>query len=173
MRKPSQPPQRRRKRPRKSRSGWRDRLLQFLIAVVLVVDVVLVYFIVRQCSRPEPVAEEVAVEEEPASIQIEVLNGCGVPEVAARFTDFLRARGFDVVKTANFEEEFGRPNFNVNQTVVIDRRGNLRNGVRIAEALGLGESRVIQQVNEAYLIDASVVLGKDFRELSAWQGMER
>ena len=33
--------------------------------------------------------------------QVEVLNGCGVPGVANQFTDFLRSRGYDVVRFTN------------------------------------------------------------------------
>ena len=98
-------------------------------------------------------------------LQIEVLNGCGVTGVASQFTDYLRSKGFDVVRIENYES------FNVLKTVVIDRRGIIKNGVKIAKALGLNEGRVLQEVNEAYLIDASVILGKDYRQLTSWQMM--
>jgi len=146
---------------------WRDVLMKSLIALLLLVDGVLVFFIVKQCSRP-PV--EIAEEPEPEIVrplQIEVLNGCGVPGIAAGFTDYLRAQGFDVVKTDNYES------FGIQRTVVIDRKGSLPNSVRVAEALGLEEGRVLQEVNEAYLIDATVILGRDFRQLPCWQAMER
>jgi hypothetical protein len=94
------------------------------------------------------------------------LNGCGVSGVANKFTDHLRANGFDVVKTDNYES------FNVLRTVVIDRRGNMENATRVAESMGLSEERVLQEVHEAYLIDATVILGKDFRQLAVWRLME-
>jgi len=168
LQKPSiQQPYRRRK-PRRSPVDWKGVLTKFLIGLLLVVDLVLVFFIVRQCSKPPVVVEKKPVKEGKVRVlQIEVLNGCGVPGAAAKFTDYLRAKGFDVVKTDNYES------FNVLKTVVIDRRGSPKNGARIAEALGLGEERVLQEVNEAYLIDATVVLGRDFRQLKCWQIMEK
>ena len=142
-------------------------MIKFLIGLVLVVDLVLVFFIIRQCSKPVPVERVATVQEEPRILQIEVLNGCGVQGIANKFTDFLRVKGFDVVKTENYES------FNVLETVVIDRRGDVKNCLRIAEAMGFGEERILQEVNEAYLIDATVILGKDFRQLESWQLMEQ
>ena len=146
---------------------WRDLLMKSLIGLLLIVDVVLIIFIVRQCSKPVMEIVEESEPEPPRILQIEVLNGCGVTGIAAHFTDHLRAQGFDVVKTDNYES------FGVQRTVVIDRKGSIPNSVRIAESLGLDESRVLQEVNEAYLIDATVVLGRDFRQLPCWQTMER
>lgn len=152
------------RRTLKSKKDWKSRLIKFFIGLVLIIDLVLVFFILRQCSKPE-VTEEV-IQEQIVPLQLEVLNGCGVPGVAAKYTDYLRSKGFDIVKTDNYES------FNVLKTVVIDRRGNRNNGVRVAEALGLEQERVLQEVNEAYLIDATVILGRDFSVLSSWQKME-
>ena len=165
IRKPSKTPQRKR-RPRKAKIDWGNSLIQFLIVMVLVVDLVLVFFVIRQCSKPVAIVEEEEPPPEVKILQVEVLNGCGVSGVANKFTDHLRANGFDVVKTDNYES------FNVLRTVVIDRRGNLENAIRVAKSMGLGEERVLQEVHEAYLIDATVILGKDFRQLAVWRLME-
>jgi hypothetical protein len=154
----------RRKRVSKTEINWKSGLIKFLITLFVLVDIVLIVFIVRQCSKP-PV-EEIIVEETPKILQIEVLNGCGVSGIAAQYTDYLRSEGFDVLRTENYET------FNVLKTVVIDRRGKMQNATRIASALGLGEERVLQEVNDAYLIDATIILGKDYRQLSAWKKME-
>ena len=168
LQKPSTQQPYRRRKPRKVPVDWKNGLTKFLVVLLLVIDIVLVFFIVRQCSKPPVVVKKKPVREEKVRIlQVEVLNGCGVSGVAAKFTDYLRAKGFDVVKTDNYES------FNVLKTVVIDRRGSLKNGDRIAEALGLGKERVLQEVNEAYLIDATVILGRDFRQLKCWQIMEK
>lgn len=160
----SQPVKRR--RPRKTiRIDWRETGFRILIGFFGLINVVLIYFIVKQCATPPVTEEEVA--EETRILQIEVLNGCGVPGIATRFTEYLRTRGFDVVKTENYES------FNILKTVVIDRKGPVKNAQRIADALGLSYSRVLQEVNEVYLIDASIILGKDFRSLSSWREMEQ
>ncbi|MBA4311466.1 MAG: hypothetical protein C0417_02435 [Chlorobiaceae bacterium] len=95
----------------------------------------------------------------PRIIQLDVLNGCGAKGVGSRFTDFLRANGFDVVEMKNYKS------FLVNQTLVVDRIGDLSLARRIAAALGVSEKNIIQQINPDYFVDVSVIIGKDFSEL--------
>ena len=148
---------------------WGRTFTRFFIVLFLLADLVLIFFIVRHCSQPEEIFVE-EPEEVLEPLQVEVLNGCGVPGLAHRFTDYLRQNAVDVVRTGNYEEEeYGRPNFNVDRTVIIDRRGSLKNAVRIAEILGLDQARVIQQFNEEYLIDSTIFLGWYFRLLGGWQ----
>jgi len=154
---------------RTSNSDIKSGIMQSLIILLVIVNMVLIFFVIRQCSRTKTPVKEEKIEEKPRVIQLEVLNGCGEPGVAAKFTDYLRDRGFDVVKTANFEEETGRPNFNVIKTIVIDRRGNPESCLLIARTLGLNENRIIEEINEAYLIDATLVIGRDFSDLSCWK----
>lgn len=92
-------------------------------------------------------------------IQVEVLNGCGVNALADRFTDYLRLRNIDVVKTGNYE------NFDIYESLVIDRSGNIANAYKVAETLGIGKDKVIQQLNDDYFLDVSIVVGKDYHKL--------
>ncbi len=100
-------------------------------------------------------------EKEVASdiIQCEVLNGCGVPGVADRFTDYLRSRNFDVVEIGNYM------NFDVEETMVIDRIGNLANAKKVADFLGVKHQKVFQQLNDDYFLDVSIIIGKDYFQL--------
>jgi hypothetical protein len=168
--------QARKKRKSAGKRKGKDILISGLIGLVLIANGVLIFYMVRHCAGPstEMITEEPAEPEPPVyrQLQIEVLNGCGVSGVANRFTDFLRSKTFDVVKTDNYEEEPGRANFNVIETVVIDRRGKKNNAMRVIKALGIGESRLLEEVNEAYLIDATVIIGKDYRTVPAWNQME-
>ncbi|MBI1933717.1 MAG: LytR C-terminal domain-containing protein [Ignavibacteriales bacterium] len=97
-------------------------------------------------------------------IQLDVLNGCGVSGVADRYTDFLRARGFDVVEIGNYVS------YDVDETFVIDRIGNKANAVKVANALGIENVKVIQQLNENYFLDVSLVIGKDYYKLKPITG---
>ncbi|MFU8861888.1 MAG: LytR C-terminal domain-containing protein [Cyclonatronaceae bacterium] len=92
-------------------------------------------------------------------IQIEVLNGCGVPGIATRFTNTLRNNGFDVVDSGNFES------FDVRETIVIDRSGNLDHAIRIARALGISEENIIRETSPNFYLDATVVIGSDYEKL--------
>ncbi len=95
-----------------------------------------------------------------AIIQMEVLNGCGIPGVADRFTDFLRNNKFDVVNMGNYKS------FDIDETLVVDRSGNMANAKKVAKALGIKEANVIQQVNKDYFLDVSLIIGKDYIKLN-------
>lgn len=106
---------------------------------------------------PEPEDVTAAASE---IIQCEVRNGCGVNGVADRFTDYLRANKFDVVNIGNYTS------FDIEHTLVIDRIGNMANAYKTAEILGIKKENVIQQINEEYFLDVSVVIGKDYFKLN-------
>lgn len=93
-------------------------------------------------------------------IQMEVLNGCGVPGVANRYTSVLRENGFDVVETGNFET------FDLQETIVISRSGVMDNAYRVANALGIEKQNVIEQSSPDYYLDVTLVLGHDFEKLN-------
>lgn len=104
----------------------------------------------------EEVNEEVASE----IIQIEVLNGCGVTGIADRFTDYLRSKDFDVVNTGNHKS------FEIAETMVIDRIGNLANAKKVAEALGIQRDKPFTQLNSDYFLDVTIIIGKDYYTLT-------
>ncbi|MGE5399897.1 MAG: LytR C-terminal domain-containing protein [Ignavibacteriales bacterium] len=92
-------------------------------------------------------------------IQAEVLNGCGIGGVADRFTDFLRKNNVDIVNVSNYTS------FDIDRTMVIDRTGNMANARKIASLLGIKNENVIQQINNDYFVDVSVVIGRDYNQL--------
>ncbi|MDI6400587.1 LytR C-terminal domain-containing protein [Balneolaceae bacterium ANBcel3] len=92
-------------------------------------------------------------------IQVEVLNGCGVPGIATRYTSLLRQNGFDVVSSGNFET------FDIQESLVIDRRGNMENARRVARALGIPEQRIIREISTDFYLDATIVIGADHESL--------
>ena len=93
-------------------------------------------------------------------IQLDVLNGCGVKGAAARVTSRLRAGGFDVVEMKNYKMN------NVRHTIVVDRIGDLSSAHSVANALGVSEKNVVQQINPDYFVDVSVIIGEDFSSLN-------
>ena len=94
-----------------------------------------------------------------SKIQVEILNGCGVAGIGESFTQYLRKSGFDVIQTGNYIS------FDVMNTIIIDRKGNIQNAIAVADSLGAGASAVIQQVNKDYFLDVSVIIGKDYKKL--------
>ncbi len=96
-------------------------------------------------------------------IQVNVLNGCGVGGVGQRMTSYLRSTGYDVVEMGNYKT------FDVRQSIVIDRSGNGEVSRKIAADLGIDPKNVVQQLSSEYFVTASVVIGKDFKNLRAWK----
>lgn len=92
-------------------------------------------------------------------IQLDVLNGCGVAGAATQFRDYLRARGFDVVEMRNYRS------YDVQRSLVVDRTGSKENAEKVAYALGIDRSQIVQQINPDYFVDVSVVIGKDYKSL--------
>lgn len=106
----------------------------------------------RTASNPELIGD---------IIQLEVLNGCGVPGLANNFTSVLRENGFDVVETGNFK------NFDMQNTVVIARTFDSENALRVADALGVAEEHVFIEASEDFYLDATVVIGSDYKSLKS------
>lgn len=95
-------------------------------------------------------------------VQVEVLNGCGEPGVAGRVTGFLRDHDFDVVSSGNYVD-FEQPH-----SLVIDRVGNRQAALRVAAILGIDEAYVREEIGDGYYLDASVVIGRDYQGLRAF-----
>lgn len=93
------------------------------------------------------------------SMQIEVLNGCGVDGVADMFTDSLRMKNIDVVNTGNYRS------YNIDNSIVIDRTGNIMNAEYVAKVIGIDNKQVIQQKNKNYFLDVTLIIGKDYKQL--------
>lgn len=123
--------------------------------------VVLVILANRNPGSPEKGKEGPSGFERP--IQIEVLNGTSEGKLAQRITDFLRSKGFDVVDMANYKTQ------SLVNTMVIDRTGNLQNAKTVAEALGVEEARVVQQIDKNLYLEVSVVIGRDYPNLKPFQ----
>lgn len=88
-----------------------------------------------------------------------MLNGCGASGAADKFTDYLRKNNFDVVQSGNYIS------FDVDKTMVIDRIGNRANAEKVAASLGIDKKNIVQQINNDYFLDISLVIGKDFNQL--------
>jgi hypothetical protein len=89
-------------------------------------------------------------------IRIEVLNGTGESGLANRVARALMKRGIDVVSTGNAE------NFSHQQTILIARKKNPE-----IEQLSkiLGCRNTIEQLKDHAIIDATLLIGNDFKSL--------
>ena len=134
----------------------------FLNITIILLSAVVIYLVYSIATKlnlfeSEPVNE--VTEEQKRIIQVEVLNGCGVVDIADEFTDRLRRKKFDVVNTANYRS------FEIDKSIIIDRAGRLGNAKYLADVIGLDRKRVIQQTNKNYFLDVTLIVGKDYKKL--------
>lgn len=88
-------------------------------------------------------------------VRVEVLNGVGEKGAAERAASRLRAMGFDVVYYGN------APSFDHRKTEVMARTPDPSAARRVADSLGVDS--VISKPDTSLYLDATVVLGKDWR----------
>lgn len=141
----------------------RTKGINVLIGILVLIVAVLAYsFVVR--TFIEPPVDATKEDVSPGTvIQLDLLNGCGEPGAASKCTSYLRARGFDVVEMRNYKT------FDVSESLVIDRSGNIETAKKVAYALGVKERNIIQQINHDYFVDVSVVVGRDFVTLKPYR----
>jgi len=146
--------------------------INIFIVLLAVLTVYLFYNFVKRATTEQPVEKPQATDttlhsltKQPSNktLQIDVQNGSGIQGIAGKVTEYLRASGFDVVEMGNFATS------DIKTSMVIDRTGNTKNAVRVAQNLGIQEKYVIQQVNKNYFLDATVVIGKDYLELNPFK----
>lgn len=87
-------------------------------------------------------------------IRVEVLNGAGIPGLARRITEQLRASGFDVVYYGNAGARAP------DSTVVLDRGRDSAAVRRVADELGITSIEVVPDTT--LYLEATVILGKDW-----------
>jgi len=106
--------------------------------------------------------EEISVEN--PSYQIDVLNGCGVEDVAFQITQYLRSKGFDVIDYGNYD-------LIVNESFIIDHVGWPDTAKVIAKALGIDESKIVRSKSN-YYNEFTVVIGKDYIMLKPFKNKD-
>ncbi|MFO8233646.1 MAG: LytR C-terminal domain-containing protein [Longimonas sp.] len=99
-------------------------------------------------------------------IQVEVRNAAGADGLAATVMTYLRDEGFDVVDVGNHDA------FDVEHTQVIDRIGDAESARRVAQALGVEEEHIHQDIQPDLYLDASVLIGHDYARLTPFQETE-
>lgn len=137
-------------------------ILNVAIGFLSVLLLLLILALITRIVYPRIVNERAEASSQLISeiIQLEVLNGCGEAGIANSFTGILRANGFDVVETGNFDH------FNLQETIVISRSGVTDNALRVANALGVDEQNVIREESPDFFLDVTVVIGHDYQKLN-------
>jgi hypothetical protein len=92
----------------------------------------------------------------PNEIEVTVLNGTAVPELAGRFSEKVERKGFQLGAVSNSDSSF-------EESVVMFSNGHAPEGHRVAKALGV--SKVKRQTEEIAKVAAgapvTVIVGED------------
>ena len=149
-------------------SRVRNGLLNAALAIGGLCVAVLLYGLVTRVliPQPDPRRSPGGSNLVGSIIQVEVRNGVGVDHLAAETTHYLRDRGFDVVDVGNYKT------FTQKRSVVIDRVGDPEAARKVAEALGLPPDRVEQKIRRQYYLDASVIIGHDYKQLHPFHNQQ-
>ena len=105
-------------------------------------------------------AKNVYVEHPNQNIEVEVLNGCGVPFLAAKITDYLRSKHFDVVFSGNAKNQLYQ------HTMILQRNEKIESLKKITDSFGVeldDSDHVIIVPDESLCLDVTVILGADYR----------
>ncbi len=144
----------RRKRKKKSAERGPASIAYNALVIVLFAAIVYLGLSLYGVFAPQPSRE--------GDLSVLVLNGCGVEGVGLRTAKYLRTHGYDVVDFRNADH------FGYEETIVIDRTGDLASARSLARLLRIGN--VIQQVPETPLVDIKLIVGKDYERFLRLEG---
>lgn len=151
-------------RERQRRKGQFVRFVSWLFvgSVALLVLLLVGQFVSRVFVSPPVTSEAERTDlwvKKGERIQLTVLNGSGEPHIARKFTDFLRARKFDVVEMSNYKRQ------DLEHTIIVDRIADSLASEKVAYALGIDRSRIVREFDSEAFVHAEIVIGKDFQAL--------
>lgn len=150
----------------KERKTTREYLLNITIIILLglcgylVISLILSAYSEKKPGQREPIDTIIHPTKQPNfSIQIRLENGTGENRIGATFREYLKKKGYDVVELDNYKST------EVERTLIIDRIGDLKKASRIADALGISQRNIVQMIDPTKFVDATVIIGKDYKEL--------
>ena len=149
----------------KKRSRFHGLFLNGALLVSGLAVLILLYGLVARSLSPpvSPTRSDTETELVGSIIQVEVRNGCGVAGLASKMTGFLRRHGFDVVEQGN------HTTFDIEQTFVVDRVGDLASARKVAQLIGIPIERVRQDLDPDLYLDTSIILGNDYITLEPFK----
>jgi len=123
----------------------------------LLVILMLSSFVIRITTPPISAAVDAPakISEIEQFIQVNVLNACGKTGLASEVKNYLLERGFDVVEIGNYDVP-------LENSVVIDRVGDVNSSRKVAYAMGIKDSFVTTEIDSALYVRSTIIVGKDY-----------
>ena len=155
----------------------KNNILNYILNGVIIIFLIIVaYFgfsLINNSLKSDKEVKEItdttkSVTNQPnLTIQLDVQNGTNENGIATKFTEYLRQNGIDVVEIGNYKSQ------DIERTLIIDRAGDKAKARKVAQALGVNEKNIIQQLNNSLYLDVTVVIGKDFKELKPYKEIKK
>ena len=96
-------------------------------------------------------------------IELEIWNGCGIPNLAMMYTDFLRSEGIDVVESKNADH------FNYSNTIIHYHGDDIKMAKILANILHVDSKQIKQDLNENLFYDLTLIIGRDYNDLPTYR----
>ncbi|MCF7885515.1 MAG: LytR C-terminal domain-containing protein [Candidatus Marinimicrobia bacterium] len=153
------------KKNRQENSGndiqkWLFNIVIFCIAIVIIGFMVSTSDRIMNNDEKIELNRSDMVKHEYETVMIEVLNGCGVPGLANKYSNYLRQKGIDVVYVGNAES------MDYDSTRVIRRVDDEKKYKLFLDVLQVSEDRIKNSKTDAPYTDFSLILGKDYPTLN-------
>ena len=144
-------------------TSLRGKIMKGTLTVLSVALFITIYVLANKKSHMRSEEIEYIPVVNNRSLEVEVLDGAGSMRAAQQLTNILRAQGYDVVEMKKNNGEIEE------RTFLFDRSGNLDATRKLATVLGVPQDKVFQKIDRSLYLDITVVLGKDFPRLKAFQ----
>jgi hypothetical protein len=139
----------------KRKFQWQYVALNSLIVLFFLLLLVMLYGILSPFFASKEIAQQ-KIPSLPKAVQVDILNASGVSGIGMKLTKQLRDIGVDVIDVGNFPNE-------TNESFIIDRMGDKRNAATFAKIVGIDSNKIVQQISRDYIVNFSLVLGKDYQ----------
>ncbi|MGA2298648.1 MAG: LytR C-terminal domain-containing protein [FCB group bacterium] len=137
-----------------------------ILGVLLIAVSLMLSSFVFRMMMSQPVESKVVLQNQKGkvetTIQINILNGSGINGIAKKLKEYFRQRGFDVVEIGNYSKL-------VDKTQIIDRLGDKESSLKVANALGVEQTKVQTEIDSTLFVRCSIILGKDYGQLKMFK----
>lgn len=137
-------------------------LISILSLMILIFVISMIFKFISDNKTEKTADNQIGRLDNNEMIQISVLNACGVKGLAAKVRDYMRNKGFDVVDVGNYNQQ-------AKFSFVIDWIGDTLSAKKIANAIGVPESKIIHDIDSSLYLRGSIVIGSDYEKLNAFK----